>query len=211
MPTIEEINKDSGQGLGFDFPATWQAVKYDQQEDAATNEPAGFYRRVIQSEGVKHIRGMDIVCRLPDETPRLQLIEIKDDRKRQANKAPGDRHTELYETVLSKTMGTLAGLTLAERLGDDSLRPMACLSRLPQLEVVLFLVEAVPVPVPNVGSRRALRRLTKLESKSTLDQRLTAKLYQWGIPFSLYNLTNRPPHPWQVRDLVPPSTPVLSA
>jgi hypothetical protein len=65
MPTIIEQNKDSGKGLAFDFPVSWEAIKYDQQEDAATSEPAGFYRRIIQSEGVQHIRGMDIVCRLP--------------------------------------------------------------------------------------------------------------------------------------------------
>lgn len=207
MPTIIERNKETGGGLAFDFPTNWQAAKYDQDEDAASQELAGFYRRIIlgenetDSEDAQGIRAMDIVCRLPGEPERLQLIEIKDNRKR--TKEKGERETELYTTVLLKTAGTLAGLLLAERLGDASLRPMACLSRQPVIEVVLFLIEPPAKPVPDVGSKRKMRRLTKLQTKTTLDQRLSATLKRWGLPFKLYNLSNRPSPDWQVRELPP--------
>ena len=203
MPTIIEQNPETGEGLVFDFPADWQVVKYDQQENAATNEKAGFYRRIILGEesgqGAQGIRAMDIVCRLPGEPKRLQFIEIKDDRKRQA--AKGDRETELYETVLLKTIGTLAGLTLAERLGDESLRPMACMSANPAIEVILFLVEPSAESMPATGSRRTLRRLVNQQQKTTLDQRLSAALNRWGLLFTLHNLSNRRPANWQVREL----------
>lgn len=80
MPTIIERNKETGSGLAFDFPDDWQAVKYDQDEDAASQESAGFYRRIILGEkevdsgDAQCIRAMDIVCRLPGEPRRLQLI-----------------------------------------------------------------------------------------------------------------------------------------
>jgi hypothetical protein len=97
----------------------------------------------------------------------------------------------------------LAGLTLAERLGEDSLRPMACLSRRPAIEVILFLVEPLEKSIPDVGSRRTLRRLVSQQLKTTLDQRLSAALNRWGLPFTLYNLSNRLPPDWQVRDIQP--------
>lgn len=209
MPTIVEINQETGEGLAFDFPPDWQAIKYDQEEDLALNKKAGFYRRTILGaseaqvgDDAQGIRAMDIVCCLPGVLKRLQLIEIKDDRKRKT--AKGDRETELYKTLLLKTIGTLAGLTLAERLGDDSLRPIACLSMKPAIEVVLFLIEPPALPASAVGSRRTLRRLVNQQLKTTLDQRLAAALNRWGLEFTLYNLTNRLPPDWQVRELPPP-------
>ncbi|WP_223648997.1 hypothetical protein [Hymenobacter psoromatis] len=201
MPTIEEKNKETGEGLAFDFHPNWQVVKYDQQENLAANAAASFYRQVIEKGGVQRVQGMDIVCRLPTEIEQLQFIEIKDERKRNPAKSTSKRHDKLYKAVLRKTIGTLAGLTLAERLGHDSLRPLACLSRQPAIEVILFLVEPPQLPVPDVGSKRTLRRVVRQQRKTTLDQRLTAKLEQWGLPFKLYNLTNRLPPDWQVRDL----------
>ena len=197
MPTIEEKNKD-GKGLAFDFPPGWQAVKYDQDADPIGNESAGFYRSVILSEGVQHVRGMDIVCRLPGEPARLQLIEVKDERERAADTNVAMRHEELRQTVLRKTMGTLAGLLLAERLGDSSLQPIACLSRQPLIEVVLFLEEPGLLPERST----VLRKSTEKDRKIILDQKLTAKLHQWGIPFFLYDLDNRKPALWEVRDLI---------
>jgi hypothetical protein len=207
MPTIIERNKETGAGLAFDFPADWQVVKYDQDENPATAETAGFYRRVVLGEGeegsedAQGIRAMDIVCRLPGLPAHLQLIEIKDDRKR--TKEKGERETELYTTVLLKTAGTLTGLLLAERLGDASLQPMACLSRQPVVEVILFLIEPVAEQVADIGSKRKLRRLAKLQIKTTLDQRLSSTLRRWGLPFALYNLTNRLPSDWRVREVAP--------
>ncbi|HEX8350107.1 MAG TPA: hypothetical protein VF598_09090, partial [Hymenobacter sp.] len=103
MPTIVEKN------LAFDFPSGWEAIKYDQEEDALVDESAGFYRRIILGEKTGNpaqgIRAMDIICRLPSESKQLQFIEVKDDRKRKMDK--GDRETELYDTVLLKTIGTL--------------------------------------------------------------------------------------------------------
>ena len=49
MPTIVEDK------LASDFPPDWQVTKYDQQADPRTNAVAGFDRRIMQSEGVKHI------------------------------------------------------------------------------------------------------------------------------------------------------------
>lgn len=211
MPTIIEDK------LAFDFPPDWQVTKYDQQADSETNEPPGFDRRIMQSEGVKQVRSMDIVCRLPGEFPSLQFIEVKDDRKRVDEYLPapctwpdGDcqrqvknsisRHTQLYETVLLKTVGTLAGLLLAERLGDVTLQSVACLARRPEVEIVLVLVELPPVIAPK-NVKEKLRRLARLDLAEILHQKLSAKLHQWGLPFRLYNLTNRPPAPWRVRDL----------
>lgn len=205
MPTIIERNKETGAGLAFNFPTDWQAIKYDQDEEAATAEVAGFYRRIVlgekddDSEAAQGIRAMDIVCRLPGELERLQLIEVKDDRKR--TKEQGERESELYNTMLLKTVGTLTGLLLAERLGEVSLRPMACLSREPAIEILLFLVEPLVEPVADVGSKRKLRRLAKLQVKTTLDQRLSSTFKRWGLPFALYNLTNRLPPDWQVHEL----------
>jgi len=205
MPTIVERNKETGTGLAFDFQADWQVVKYDQEEDPVANETAGFYRRIILGEeaaksgDAQGIRAMDIVCRLPGEPERLQLIEVKDDRKR--TKEKGERETELYNTILLKTIGTLAGLTLAERLGDASLRPIACLSRQPAIEVVLFLIEPLAETIPDIGSKRKMRRLVKQQARTGLDQRLSAAFDRWGLLFKLYNLSNRLPPVWQVRDL----------
>ena len=203
MPTIIERNKETGAALAFDFRPDWQAVKYDKEEDVAANESAGFYRRIIlgeeNEEAAQGIRAMDIVCRLPGKPERLQLIEIKDDRKR--TKEKGERETELYNTMLLKAVGTLAGLTLAERLGDASLRPVACLNRQPVIEVVLFLIEPPAESVPDIGSKRKLRRLTKQQAKTALDQRLSAAFKRWGLPFKLYNLSNRLPPDWQVREM----------
>ena len=196
MPTIQEKNK-AGKGLVFDFLSDWRVVKYDQDAEAETTEPAGFYRSVILSDGVQQVRGMDIVCRLPGEPERLQFIEVKDERERDPATNVALRHEELRLTVLRKTMGTLAGLLLAERLGTDSLRPMACLSRQPVVEVVLFLEEP-PLPTRRLTE---LRKATEKDRKNILDQKLTAKLHQWGIPFFLYDLEKRKPALWQVRDL----------
>jgi len=192
MPTIQENN------LAFDFPADWYAVKYDHDAEPVSGEPAGFYRRVILSEGVQQVRGMDIVCRLPGEAKRLQLIEVKDERKRDPATDVALRHEELRQTMLRKTLGTLASLVLAERLSDASLRPVACLSQQPLIEVVLFLEE------PPLAPQRStlLRRVTEKDRKNILDQKLTAKFYQWGMPFFLYDLDKRKPILWQVRDLI---------
>lgn len=199
MPIIEEKNKD-GKGLAFYFPADWHAVKYDQDVDLATNEPAGFYRRVVLSGGVQQIRGMDIICRLPGKPHRLEFIEVKDERERDPATNVALRHEELRQTVLRKTIGTLAGLLLAERLREGSLRPMACLTRNPEIKVTLFLVEPPAVPVPPRRNKE-LRKLTKQQTKTGLDQQLRANLDEWGILFYLANMDDRPPTPWQVRDL----------
>jgi len=203
MPTIIEWNKETGKGLAFDFPPGWKPVKYDQEEDELISEPAGFYRSIILGEKTKKtaqgIRAMDIICRLPGNSKQLQFIEIKDDRLR--TMAKGDRETELYETVLLKTIGTLAGLTLAERLGEESVRPMACISRQPTIEVILFLVEPPERVVPDIGSRRTIRRLVNQQLKTSLDQRLSATLNRWGLPFTLYNLSNRIAPDWRVREV----------
>ena len=192
-------NKIEGQLL-FNFPADWQVVVYDQDKDD-TAAP-GFYRRVLlgsqdeQLPDLEHICGMDFVCRLPGQALRLQFIEVKDDRKRAT--AEQVRHGELYQTIVRKTFNTLSGLLLAERLQDDVLRPMACLSRQPDIEVVLFLEEPPLAPVEARGNKRQLRRLVRTQKRTDLDQKLTAKLAQWHVPFQLYNLTNRQPPQWQV-------------
>ncbi|MDO7851318.1 hypothetical protein Q4S41_06920 [Hymenobacter sp. CA1UV-4] len=192
MPIVTE------RKLELEFPSDWEVIQYDRQGNSKTGEPASFYRRIIERGGVQQVRGMDIVCRLPDVPAKLQFIEVKDDRKRTIG--TGDRHAELFISVLQKTVGTLAGLVLAERLGEASLLPQACLSKSPPIEVVLFLVE--PAPLPVATTENGLSRLVKKERVAALDQRLTAKLDEWGILFALYNLSNRPPRNWQVRDLV---------
>lgn len=191
MPTVIE------RKLAFDFPANWEIVKYDRQADSKSGAPASFYRRVIEKGGVQNVQGMDIVCRLPGTPKRLQFIEIKDERKRAISAAK--RHNELFKTVLGKTVGTLAGLLLAERLEEVSLSFQACLTQNPVVEVVLFLVEPVPALVN--ADKNDFRRLNKKDQVTLLDQRLTAKLGEWGLAFRLYNLTDRVSPDWQVRDL----------
>ena len=101
---------------------------------------------------------------------------------------------------MKKTAGTLAGLVLAERLQDESLRPHACLSQQPTIEIILFLVEPELLPeVPNPVN--GIYRLPRKERVSGLDQKLTSKLAEWGLKFHLHNLSNRLPPDWQVRDL----------
>lgn len=191
MPTVTE------KKLAFDFPADWKISKYDRQADVKFGEPASFYRRIIEKGGVQNVQGMDVVCRLPNAPEHLQFIEIKDERKRTISAAK--RHNELYKIVLSKTIGTLAGLLLAERLQEVSLHSQACLTQNPVVEVVLFLVE--PLPTLISGDKNNFRRLNKQDQVTLLDQRLSSKLGQWDLAFRLYNLTDRPASPWQVRDL----------
>ena len=203
MPSITE------RKLEFVFPDDWQVVAYDRSANITTGEPASFYRRVVEKGGVQYVRGMDIVCRLPDLPERLQFIEVKDDRKREPDsEVPDDgkkkepRHTELFRIVMQKTAGTLAGLLLAERLQEESLRPHACLSQHPAIEVILFLVEPELLPEQPDPAENGIYQLARKERVSGLDQKLTNKLNEWGVRFYLYNLTpNRLPPDWQVRDL----------
>lgn len=199
MPIIEEKNKD-GKGLAFYFPDDWHVEKYDRDADPVTQKPAGFYRRTILSSGVQQVRGMDIVCRRPGRPHRLEFIEIKDERERNPATNVALRHEEIRQTVLRKTMGTLAGLLLAERLKEKSLGPMACLSRHPEIKVTLFLVEPLVVPTPPQRNK-ALRKLAKRQGRTDLEQQLRAKLDEWNILFYLANLEDRPPTPWQVREI----------
>lgn len=192
MQTFKEKN------LLFDFPDDWQVTHYDARIDVITGASVGFYRKTLTSGGVKHVQAVDFICRLPDAPKKLQFVEVKDDRL--DARAEGERRTQLFEAVMSKVASTLAGLLIAERLGqqmdDNLLRPMACLSEQPEIEVVLFWVEP-----PIAGS--ILRRIVKKDGKVLLQQRLAAKLGQWAIPFCLYNLVDadRRPPDWQVRDL----------
>ncbi len=202
MPTITE------RKLAFTFPDDWQVVAYDRPADPVTGEPASFYRRVVERGGVQQVCGMDIVCRLPGAPERLQFIEVKDDRKRKMEAGP--RHTELFRIVMQKTAGTLAGLLLAERLQEESLQPYACLSKEPEIEVILFLVEPDLLPeVPQAvesteeSTENNLYRLARRERVSGLDQRLTAKLAEWNMPFKLHDLDKRKPASWQVHNLQP--------
>lgn len=203
MPIVTE------RKLVFDFPDDWQVVAYDRPASPATGEPASFYRRVVEHGGVQYVRGMDIVCRRPGSPERLQFIEVKDDRKREPDaeqQADGmkkePRHTELFRTVMQKTAGTLAGLLLAERLQEESLRPHACLSQLPAIEVILFLVEPALLPVEPDPAENGIYRLARKERVTGLDQKLTNKLAEWGLRFQLYDFSpSRVPPDWQVRDL----------
>jgi len=198
MPRITE------RKLAFEFPDDWQVVAYDRQADSTTDTPASFYRRVVERGGVQQVCGMDIVCRLPSVPESLQFIEVKDDRKREM--AAGPRHTELFRVVMQKTAGTLAGLLLAERLQEEGMLPYACLSKEPAIEVVLFLVEPdlVPeLPQAAASTENNLYRLARKERVSGLDQRLTAKLAEWGLPFRLHDLDKRQPALWTVRNLQP--------
>ncbi len=158
MPTVIE------KKLAFDFPANWKIVKYYRQANSKSGEPASFYRRVIEKGGVQNVQGMDIVCRLPSTPEQLQFIEIKDERKRTISAAK--RHNELFKAVLGKTVGTLAGLLLAERLEEVSLSVQACLMQNPAVEVVLFLVEPVPAPVD--ADKNDFRRLNKKDQVTLL-------------------------------------------
>ncbi|RZJ57165.1 MAG: hypothetical protein EOO55_03935, partial [Hymenobacter sp.] len=174
MPSVTEGK------LGFEFPADWQVVAYDRPADSATGAPASFYRRVVEKGGVQYVRGIDLICRLPDSPERLQFIEVKDDRKREleAEEQASDikkqpRHTELFRTVMQKTAGTLAGLLLAERLQEEAMRPYACLSQQPAIEVILFLVEPeLPLEAPD-PAENGLYRLARKERVTGLDQNLT--------------------------------------
>ncbi|SHI43929.1 hypothetical protein SAMN02745146_0880 [Hymenobacter daecheongensis DSM 21074] len=184
--------------LLFDFPDDWQVTQYDALADLVAGAPAGFYRRIVTGGGVKHVQAVDFICNVPGVSKRLQFVEVKDDRL--DARAEGERRTLLFEAVMSKVAGTLASLVIAERLGeqmdDDLLRPMACLSEQPVIEVVLFWVEP-----PVAGT--TLRRAVKKGGKTTLQQRLAAKLHQWGMLFSLYNMADadRLASDWQVREV----------
>ena len=193
----------------FEFPDNWQVVAYDRPANTETGEPTSFYRRVVEKGGVQYVRGIDIVCRLPDLPERLRFIEVKDDRKREPGAEVGDngrkkepRHTELFRTVMQKTAGTLTGLLLAERLQEDSLRPYACLSQQPAIEVILFLVEPELLPESFDPAENGIYQLARKERVTGLDKKLTDKLYEWGLKFHLCNFSpNRLPPDWQVRDL----------
>lgn len=191
MPTFSEGK------FQFDFPVDWQVAHYDRDADVATGATPGFYRRVVTSGGVKYVQAVDFICLLPGERKRLLLLEVKDDRL--DGRAEGERRTLLFEAVMSKVASTLAGLTLAERLSQqlagDEMQPLACLNEQPLIEVALFWLEPV-------APTTTLRRVVKKDGKTLLQQRLTAKLRQWEMPFALYNLTDtdRLPVEWQARE-----------
>lgn len=187
-----------GQELWFDFPVGWTATEFDR--DKSDSQGPGFYRQVVISDGVEHTRGVDIVARPPAPEHRIQLIEVKDDRLRQM--PAQQRHEELRKTLLRKVLGTLAGLVIAERIGEPSLHHLACVGEKPNIEAVLFLEEPAPAPVPSGGSVKKLRKLNRSAFRSDLELRLAAKLGTWGIPFYLFNLSSHPPREWTVRDEV---------
>jgi hypothetical protein len=112
MPTIIE------GALRFDFPAGWTAAKYDEE--------TGFYRTIV-TRHVQHTRDVDIVACPPDETARLLFIEAKD--YRQETVIADTLNGKLLETVLRKTLGTLAGLMVAERVQELTLHKLAILGR----------------------------------------------------------------------------------
>lgn len=166
MPTLTEGK------LHFDFPSGWQVVKYDAE--------GGFYRETI-SKSVQHVRGVDLVASPPDAA-RLLLIEVKDCR--QDTKTEVTLNTVLLETVQRKTLDTLAGLLIAERMQEPSLRVLAKLSRQPVVEVVLLLIEPL-LPVAATPTGNKLRRVTRTTGRTDLAQKLTAILASWGLPFKL--------------------------
>ena len=171
MPIITE------RKLEFKFPNDWQVVAYDRPANLATGEPASFYRRVVERGGVQYVRGIDILCRLPDLPERLQFIEVKDDRSWQPpsednGRKKEPRHTELFRTVMQKTAGTLAGLVLAERLQEVSLQPFACLSQQPAIEVILFLMEPELLPEAPDPGENGIYQLAKKQRVADLDQKL---------------------------------------
>jgi hypothetical protein len=166
MPTLTEGN------IHFDFPSGWQAVKYDAE--------GGFYRKTI-IQHVQHIRGVDLLA-CPADAARLALIEVKD--YREATTIDETLNAVLLETMLRKTIGTLAGLVAAERVQEPTLRPLAILSRQPSVEVVLFLIERPVVPVPTTTGYK-LRRATQAVGRNDLELKLTAILATWGLEFKL--------------------------
>jgi len=168
MPTIIEGN------LHFDFPAGWLAVKYDEEQ--------GFYRDTV-TRHIQYIRGVDIVACPTDEVGRLLFIEAKDYRK--ASGIADTLNSELLETMLRKTLGTLAGLTVAERVQEPSLHRLAILSRQPAIEVVLFLVDKPLTAVAAPPTSKKLRRQTQATGRNDLEQKLTAILADWGLSFKL--------------------------
>ena len=197
------------RNVEMEFPEGWQAVSYDRPANPVTGDAASFYRRVMEKGGVQHVRGIDVVCRLPGLPERLQFIEVKDDRKREAaskelNKSRKEepRHTELFRTVMQKTAGTLAGLLIAERLQDESLSPYACLSQRPAIAVVLLLIEPEVIAEALDPAENGIYQLSRKQRVAGLDQKLTNKLDEWGLKFHLCSLNaNRLPPDWQVRDL----------
>ena len=163
MPTLCE---GTTQPICFDFPSGWEAVKYDEE--------GGFYRTTV-TKHITLVRGMDFVA-VPPTISRVVFIEVKDFRRA----TPGDPdalNAKLLDTVLRKTLYTMAGLLAAERVGAPALRPFAVLSRQPPIQVVLFLVEA---PVAS-----KLRQVNQRVGRNDLEQSLTAQLAAWGIGFAL--------------------------
>ena len=165
MPTITEKDVD------FDFLPGWAVVQYD--------EPGGFYRETV-IKYVQHVRGMDIVCR-PPAPRRVVFIEAKDFRKE--TDAKHTLNSVLQESVLRKTIGTLAGLFIAERAENGKLRPMAILRKALPVQVVLFVVER-PLP-PRSTTADKLRWQNAISGRNDLEQKLTTLFSAWGIEFQL--------------------------
>lgn len=160
MPTRTEGS------LHFDFPTGWHAVKYDEE--------GGFYRSVI-TRHVQGIRGVDFVAS-PADNARLLFIEVKDCRE--DTQPEESLNNKLLETMQRKILGTLAGLVVAERMQEPTLRVLAMLRRRPPIEVVLFLVEPTATIAPTATGRK-LRRVTQGNGRNDLSQKLTAILAPW--------------------------------
>lgn len=138
-------------GLDFDFPANWQAGKYDEW---------AFYRKQF-SRMWDGIKSLDILAIDPQENG--WLIEVKDYRTNLRTKP-----SELSSEVAHKVFDTLAALLPAKiHAGDPNEKTMArAMCGAKKLRVVLHLEQ------PATGSKLRPRAINPADIQQKLKQLL---------------------------------------
>ena len=174
------------QTLRFDFPANWQAIKYDD---------SSFHLNYLNP--IQEIKAVDIVA-VPKAAGHLLFIEVKDYRPKVETGGRCSSYDYLTRAVARKALSTVAGLYLSSRVGEVPLAPFAGrLLKAPQkLEVVLFMQELPLPPSRHYNYQRILLDVR---------QKLIGLLDNLGISAKLYSLgVLPPPGPWTVIDLYSP-------
>lgn len=174
MPTKTE------KGIHLDFPAGWEAVKYDGD---TKEDNAGFYRTRIEHR-VQHVRGVDIVALATAPANRLLLIEVKDYR---VSASSAEREAKiLRQTVIQKALNTVSGLYAATRVGDAELRPVVAklLKAELTIEVVLLLEQPLVGNTPQTTAQK-LRKQNPQTGINDLRLELTSILRELGFDFHL--------------------------
>lgn len=173
-PTRDLVEHNGRHAMTLRFPASWQALKYDDETDPGNQ----FFKTRVKT--ATRVSAVDFVLQDADQDA-LVLIECKDFRsdtaanlprlsdqptedekaasallKKQGLKVRIDRGKPFLATEFAKNVrDTLVGLLAAARAGDQALAPFAdmVLQQRPLVCVLSLEMDAQPSWRPGEGSR----------------------------------------------------------